>query len=188
MKTPTPRLVSLSLMLLTIGAVLAIWVIDKKLVDNEYVAAKIVREAGAQSLPAEKLKALSPDEIRWVESSNSFVNPNNQKFEGSYKTFFQNGQIKWIVPFTDGMVDGTLLVFGRKGKKRWEQAYKKGKPHGYWIKYDPLGSLQLKGKFNNGIKDSVWSLYYPDGTERYRIEYDHGRVLHEQYFQNGKAK
>jgi antitoxin component YwqK of YwqJK toxin-antitoxin module len=175
-------------MILTIGAVLLIWIFDKKIIDNEYVATKIVRDAGIQSSPVEKLNHVGHQDIKWVESSSLFVNPNKQNFEGSYKTFFQNGQIKWVVPFVDGKADGTVLVFGRKGKKRWEQAYKQGKPHGFWIKYDPLGSLQLKGKFYNGRKDSVWSLYYPDGSVRYRIEFDHGKVLHEQYFQNGKAK
>lgn len=174
-------------MMLTIGAVLLIWVFDKKIIDNEYVATKIIREAGVQGSVVEKLKHVNLSEIRWVESKNRFVNPNNQNFEGSFKSFFQNGQIKWVVPFVDGKVDGTVLVFGRKGKKRWEQAYKQGIPHGLWIKYDPLGSLLLKGSFYNGVKEGVWSLYYPDGTVRYSVEFNRGTVVHEQYFQNGKA-
>jgi antitoxin component YwqK of YwqJK toxin-antitoxin module len=188
MKAPSPKFISLGLMMLTIGAVFLIWILDKKKIDNQYVATKIVSEAGPKTSVVEKLKSMLHEQIRWDATTMTFVDKNKQAFEGIYKTFYQNGQIKWLVPIKNGKVEGTVFVFGRKGIKRWEQAYKQGIPDGFWRKYDPFGALLLKGKFINGEKDSTWSLYYPDGSVRYNILFDHGKVMREQFFQNGKAK
>jgi antitoxin component YwqK of YwqJK toxin-antitoxin module len=184
MKTISARIFSIGLMVITILVVVMLWLFENKIIDNEHVAVKMVDEAGINYLPVNKLKSENNNEIFWDKGVGLFKTSKNQHYNGVYKSFYQSGQVKYIINFTNGKANGSVLVFGRRGKKRWEQTYVNGNPEGKWAKYDPFGVLQIEGKFKNGVKDSIWDLYYPDGNLRYRAEFSKGEKIKEWFYSN----
>ena len=70
----------------------------------------------------------------------------NGKQDGKWISFYKNGNIKSIVNWKDGKLNGKYIiyVYNSNGTYRTKGAYSMGKPIGEWEYYDKDGKLTNK--------------------------------------------
>lgn len=56
--------------------------------------------------------------------------------DGIWYSWHENGALKSISSYQEGLLSGPFLYFDRQGKIVQTGAYRKGKPHATWISYD----------------------------------------------------
>jgi pimeloyl-ACP methyl ester carboxylesterase len=80
--------------------------------------------------------------------------------EGSYKEWYQNGQIKYIGTFKNGLRNGLCKSWYSDGQKEEEENWLNGQLHGnvkYWTRQ---GDLQFDLSFDHGINRNPKNVYY----------------------------
>jgi len=90
----------------------------------------------------------------------TYYYPNHQKYmEGSYKdnkrdgnwsSWWQNGNIWSEGSFKDGLDDGKRNVYYENGKKLYEGHYTAGQKTGVWKFYDDKGNFTKDETYGNG--------------------------------------
>ena len=74
------------------------------------------------------------------------------KQDGKWIEFYKNGNIKSIINWKNGRLDGKYIIYENNGMKsteatyRTKGAYSMGKPIGVWEYYDKNGKLTGKGQ------------------------------------------
>lgn len=83
--------------------------------------------------------------------------------DGSYKEYFENGELKIETQMVNGKPDGEFKEFYANGKlKRWEN-WKDGKKEGPAKLYYENGQVQSEFSFENNKQGPFYKLYYEDG-------------------------
>ena len=115
-------------------------------------------------------------------SDDSFVS------NGSYKEFYQSGQVfvegnfelgtrvdVWTyyhengkvakkVSYKDGVPEGEVQILRDDGTLKAKRLYKAGKRHGDWLAYDDTGEQVLREQhYVDGKPDGVWKQWYESG-------------------------
>lgn len=73
-----------------------------------------------------------------VEKSGLVINNEN---EGKWKYYYPNGQIESEGNFEDNMPEGKWISYYENGDKKCEGMYKDGKQEGIWTYYDDHGEI-----------------------------------------------
>lgn len=100
------------------------------------------------------------------------------KLHGEQKTYYENGNLKSIVKYVNGKVDG-IIAYDSKGKILHESIFKDGT--GVWKFYWSNGKLSEEGHYTSWKKDGVWKKYREDGSLDTVLTYDKGRLLKERW-------
>ena len=74
----------------------------------------------------------------------------NDLKEGSWKRFFDNGQLKTTGTYINDKLDGLYATYYPEGKKEVEGAYRNDLPHGEWKRFDEKGNIISITKYANG--------------------------------------
>lgn len=92
------------------------------------------------------------------------------KINGSFKTFYYNGNIEKTGSYINGVASGKYIVYDEDGYKSEEYSMKNDEKNGiYTGYYYDEGELFLKviGNYIDGEKDGTWkTIVLEDGTER----------------------
>jgi antitoxin component YwqK of YwqJK toxin-antitoxin module len=74
----------------------------------------------------------------------------NEKIEGIYTEYYENGSKKAVVEFEDGVLNGDALLYYDSGNIKIEGKYKDGNKEGKWKNYTEDGNLFDKAKWKKG--------------------------------------
>jgi antitoxin component YwqK of YwqJK toxin-antitoxin module len=134
----------------------------------------------------------------FIESEfyDSIVHLDGKKYTGKVK-ICDNGFIRSVFSYTDGLFDGDIFLFSKNGFLLEKSTYKMG--HLVFIEsYYEDGSLQRKGGYENGIIAGVWLFYYPNMriktiedytskiTSKWFYFYDNGQLMEVNQYKESK--
>ena len=98
----------------------------------------------------------------------------NGKKEGSWLTYFENGQLKEKSNFIEGAKDGLEVRYFKNGILSANINFKNGIRDGSWITYYTNGQLYYEGNYKNGERDGSWVFYFDNGQLMSKGEYEKG--------------
>lgn len=115
------------------------------------------------------------------------------------KSFYKNGEIKWIAEAVNNKWNGSLQTFYYDGKLESEIIYEEGHKDGKWEIYYNNGKLKLDGIYKNDNKEGIVKEYYESGKlkalwnfkknkydGRGAVYYENGKLAQEVLFKNDK--
>lgn len=97
--------------------------------------------------------------------------PNNEKFHGLVKYYFQNGVIFQEINFEKGKIDGIRKVYFESGKIKTNTKYINDKKEGKYYEYYETGELFSRGNFENNFKEGNWKTFYKNGKIKEKGNY-----------------
>jgi antitoxin component YwqK of YwqJK toxin-antitoxin module len=86
------------------------------------------------------------------------------KLDGSYKLFYENGQLKSEEKFIADQVDGESLMYYENGQMAIQQKFKSGKPDGEWREWHDNGQERKVEKYVNGKREGEQKQYFKEGN------------------------
>lgn len=98
-------------------------------------------------------------------------NPNNEKFHGLVKYYFEDGVLYQEINFIEGQIDGVRKVYFESGKLKTVTDYRSGKKEGKYYEYYESGELFSRGNFENNLKEGNWKTFYKNGKIKERGNY-----------------
>lgn len=121
-------------------------------------------------------------------------------FTGPFIEYFDNGKIKGIGEFKDGLVHGLRIVYYENGIKSLERNYSNGINHGASIEYYPSGQIKQESHFKSGKENGALKAFYENGQVKAILNFlngiqqgdyfeysTDGKLIAQYYFVNGKA-
>lgn len=86
------------------------------------------------------------------------------KATGKWISFYENGDLKSIENWENGLLNGKYILYKKNRIKIIEQYYLNGKDHGKYIIYHDNQKPYIVGEFNNGKPSGKWKFYNENGT------------------------
>ena len=83
---------------------------------------------------------------------------------GTYETYYANGQLSIIATYKDGIPDGLHESYYENGQPMYRGTYKNGKTDGLREEYFYNGQLKWRRTFKDGELEGIWEKYEEDGT------------------------
>ena len=104
----------------------------------------------------------------------------NKRLNSEYKQYFDTGELRAIIQYTNNVPNGEITHFSKDGKKlqtgynnnnvregewKWffpsgnilrEETYVGGKPHGMSVQYSDSATIVAKGEFAEGEREGAW--------------------------------
>jgi antitoxin component YwqK of YwqJK toxin-antitoxin module len=100
----------------------------------------------------------------------------SNKRHGSQKTYFDNGQLKNDINFTNGVQDdGDVISFYKWGSKARKITLIKGKYQGDLREWYPNGKLKIKGTYNEDKYHGELKEWYSSGKLKKKGIYSNGK-------------
>lgn len=93
----------------------------------------------------------------------SEINYKMGKLDGSYKLFYDNGQVKSEEKYKEDKVDGESLMYYENAQLAVQQKFKNGIPDGDWKEWYDNGQERKNEKFVNGKKEGEHKAYHKEG-------------------------
>ena len=88
----------------------------------------------------------------------------NGKWDGSYVSYYDNGQLMNEGNFKNGFEDGLWISYHENGKLTSKGNFWEGGQEGAWVWYWDNGQLNFKGNFGDSGREGVWVAYWKNGT------------------------
>lgn len=107
---------------------------------------------------------------------NEVLYSNNEKLSGTYVEYHDNGNLKIIADYKNGIEHGNVIKYSTEGVKISKLSYKNGIFHGEFKKWDNHGNLLGVGYYKDGKKDKLWKIYINDILKA-EILYDNGKKI-----------
>ncbi|MEM9325228.1 MAG: toxin-antitoxin system YwqK family antitoxin [Bacteroidota bacterium] len=131
---------------------------------------------------------------------------------GSYKSFYQNGNLKIEGNYRNGVPEGLWRYYFESGRKRTEGYYREaiqqgkwryyfesgqlkatgpldnGKKTGYWTNYYENGNEKSSGSYFKDLKEGIWNYFFEDGSSKAQAYYEAGNGSYKQYYPSGSIK
>ncbi len=106
--------------------------------------------------------------ITWYEGKDStfkkaIIHYKAGRLDGSYKLFYENGQLKSEEMYVQDKVDGESLMYYENGQMAIQQRYKNGFPDGEWREFHDNGQERKFEKYVNGKKEGEHKQYFKEG-------------------------
>ncbi len=112
-----------------------------------------------------------------------------KKQDGTYKSFYPNGQLKLEENYKDGKLEGIYRNYYEEGHLHQERTYKQGLLNGAFKAYDQNGVLYFETHYKDDKKDGTENTYYMNGVVQYQDTYKDGLLLNRKtYDENGELK
>lgn len=97
--------------------------------------------------------------------------------DGSYKLFYDNGQVKAEINYKENKEDGESLMYYETGQLAVQQKYKMGVPEGEWREWHDNGQERMVGSFVKGKKEGEHKEYYKEGQVKRIAIYKTDRMI-----------
>ena len=139
------------------------------------------KESAVQALGKKEGDLISgPFEYYDVDGRFSVDAQFNKKGErdGSWKWYYNNGEVKEIITYKNGKSEGKNLLFFENGKKYIESNVKNDDFDGEYNAYSEDGALLEKKFYKNGKLDGSYESYFPLGStiKEFDVPYKKGEV------------
>jgi len=133
---------------------------------------------------------------RWDKDTSSGVDSFyiGRKYEGDYKGYHPNGQLKVeennISWNNDGELSSQRFIYYENGQLRNESQFLNDKYDGNFILYYENGQISLKKRYKNGVLEGESISYYENGQLKEKSNYINGIKwgMYESYFVDGNIK
>ncbi|GAB2492758.1 toxin-antitoxin system YwqK family antitoxin [Algoriphagus taiwanensis] len=145
---------------------------------------KIYKRVNELSAPQESL-----DAVRGVEIEETFdlsmpvfqiVFKDNQP-DGLMEEFYSNGQLKKLVNFSEGKLNGDFFEFSITGDVLLSGRYKDGLKVGEWNSYYRNGAKKSEYSYSNNLLYGTYKAFFPNGNLQKSVEYqndqEHGPYM-----------
>ena len=110
-----------------------------------------------------------------VSIEGEFLADDGAKANGTYKTFYNSGNVKAEYNFLDGQENGATTFFHENGKVKEVGTYDYGTKIGKWKSWSSNGKVIGVVNFNKkGKRDGVWEIWDDNGIKRASMEYKNG--------------
>ena len=110
--------------------------------------------------------------------------------DGVMEEFFAGGQVKKIVNYKAGILDGDFFEFNEEGELLFSGRYEQGQRSGEWIVYRSDGTKKSEYTYRSNLLEEFALSYYPSGQLAERIPFEQGVVngLYESFFPDGRMQ
>lgn len=98
----------------------------------------------------------------------------NDKENGIRKRYYDNGKLKLLEDFREGIQEGPMRGFYEDGKLLVEATYKNGKLDGQYKEFYENGQLKISCDYKNDLRDGVQLHYEENGNLMTKIEFKNG--------------
>ncbi|MGL4687882.1 MAG: toxin-antitoxin system YwqK family antitoxin [Fusobacteriaceae bacterium] len=82
---------------------------------------------------------------------------------GKWLSFYENGDLKSIENWENGLLNGKYIIYKKNRVKIIEQSFFNGKEHGKYVIYHENKKIHILGEFNNGKPCGEWEFYNEEG-------------------------
>ena len=106
---------------------------------------------------------------RWYEPFTSTL------ANGQYETYHENGQLKKVEAFKDGVRQGIHEEYYKSGRISLRKTYKGNFTHGLYESYYENGQVHFKGTWINAGWDGLYERFNEDGTLKKKAFYKLGK-------------
>lgn len=146
------------------------------------------------------IKIPEGEQSKWFQSGQlmSVVNFSNGKYDGTFRTFYENGSPHQAYSYDEGVLDGDYSDWYPNANKQTEYNYTDGKKNGkckLWyengqpmeeviyfkdsregesIYYHTTGKRAEFGSFQNDQKEGFWTEFWTDGKEKAHGNFEKG--------------
>ena len=112
------------------------------------------------------------------------------KLDGEVKNFYDDGNIKSIETFVNGVKEGPHREFHKDGYLEEEIMYAKNKRNGPAKKFYSNGKIAHEANFVNDLQDGPTRMYYGNGKLLFEAQYVKGKIkgTSKSYYKNGKDR
>lgn len=129
-----------------------------------------------------------------------FYNENNKK-DGDWKWYYENGKLKETGTFKDGLLQGKNILYHNNGRLYIDAIAKDSKLEGEYKYYLPSGALAQKKYFKEGKLNGSYTSYFsvgekiPEFKSTYSNDsivnsldehYAHGEIYQKSFYKNGQ--
>ena len=111
-------------------------------------------------------------------------------FNGEKREYYEEGEIKAIIPFKNSLAEGTYISYYPNGNMEEKYTYVNGQENGEGFSYYENGKLEEKYFMKNGKLDGEAFAYYPSGKLEVKDFFKDGKKEGESifYHENGNIK
>lgn len=140
-------------------------------------------ETGKTIIPGQEDEFIAPRSLA------TKISYKNGKLDGTFRSFFTNGQLAVELNYIEGKMNGLVTTFYPEGQLRNERRYNNSKLDGIFRAYDEDGKLFFEIEYKNGIQHGIDKTFYKSGTIEYKDLYSNGRMINRKtYDEYGKLK
>jgi antitoxin component YwqK of YwqJK toxin-antitoxin module len=107
----------------------------------------------------------------------SEINYKMGRLDGSYKLYYDNGQVKSEEKYKEDKVDGESLMYYDNGQLAVQQNFKNGSPEGEWREWYDNGQERKFEKFVNGKKEGEHKAYHKEGQVKSIANFKQDRLI-----------
>jgi len=151
---------------------------------------KIFRRVNELDAPQESL-----DVVRGLEIEKTFdlsmpvfqITFKDNQPDGLMEEFFPNGQIKKLVNFSKGRLNGEFFEFSESGEVLLSGSYENDFKEGDWNSYYRDGSIKSEYFYSKNLLQGTTKNYFPNGKLSEVIPFESGKLhgTYQAFFPNG---
>jgi hypothetical protein len=110
------------------------------------------------------------------------------KFTGEKKLYWENGKVKAVIQYQNGMREGINKNYSPGGELQSIVPFSNNLINGESVQYYPDGSVHSRINYLNGAKHGMEKWYYENGQLYQQSQYDYGKLEGKQmkYHKNGQ--
>jgi antitoxin component YwqK of YwqJK toxin-antitoxin module len=141
---------------------------------------KSIREKLEQEMKKSNYTGLTRENYQQINgikngSYVTYYENGNKKSEGSFKDgnfndswvfYFENGKIKEEINYFNNYKNGIYKYYYLNGKLKESGSFKDDNYHGNYISYFENGNIEKEGKFIDGKYDELWSFNFENGNPK----------------------
>lgn len=90
------------------------------------------------------------------------------RLHGPMKLYDGTGRLSTLIPYVDGLREGTLVAYGPDGKPLLTESYAAGRRSGPTVEYDDAGTVRRRATYADDLLDGEEILFHPGGQPRQR--------------------
>jgi len=126
----------------------------------------------AEAIDEEKLqkRGQKGEELRYAPNEDT-------PYTGWTKAMWGNGQIKFLMQYKDGKMDGLGTRWYENGQKQAEGNYKDGKLDGLWTDWYENGQKELEANWKDDKEEGLWTSWYENGQKESEQNYKEGKPM-----------
>jgi len=110
--------------------------------------------------------------------------------DGVMEEFYPGGQVKKLVNYKAGKLEGDFFEFTEEGELLFSGRYEQGQRSGEWMVYRSDGTKKSEYTYRSNLLEEFALSYYPSGQLAERIPFEQGVVngLYESFFPDGRMQ
>ncbi len=104
-----------------------------------------------------------------------YKDKNGNSYNGVYKEYDKNGQLKVEMNLKNGLKHGKVNVYYKNGNIHETYSYKKGLMDGLWLSYNSANIKTAEAYYLKDKKHGTWKIWNDNGNLIYIMQYKKGK-------------